>query len=519
MAENKHWAEQLAERVLAEKKPPFVTGAGTTPSGPVHFGTVCEFLYPAKIRDMLKKGGHETGYNFVIDIMDAFDKVTVSMLPYEKELAPHLGKPLCDVPDPTGKTKSYGDYFYFQIRDVVSAFGVETNFVRMDELYASGKMDKYAKFFLQNEAQAKELVARTSGRTIDAKPGTGSGKQGGDWSPIMPICEKCGKIATTRVVSHDSENYEYACDKILKYTKGCGHAGKDSIYNHHYKILWRLDWPARLDLLGTSCEGAGVDHFTKGGSRDTLEAVFREMFKKEPPIGYRFGFILFEGKKYSKSKGIGMDVNELLTLLPPEVITFILVRPDVDENKDIVTSKENMLKMVEEYEQSQQFAEKMETQNAEPGTADRAEHKRALAYQLAGKRHWKTSFRDIMMYHSVHQDWDKVGELVGDVEGVRYLKPYLEAWKVRGFIPDEFNFIYNPKKAEGNVKDLFSSLSEGMSADDLQNGVFEFAKARSIAPGAFFKEIYMTLIGKERGPRLGKFIFALGVEKIKKDLL
>lgn len=499
---NKHWAEQLADEIVEKKKPPYVVGSGMTPSGPLHFGTLCEFLYPAKIRDMLVKNGKDAKFYFFADVLDAFDSIPLEMQEYEKQLTPHFGKPLAHVPGPTGRTKSFADHYLQELRSVMDKFGIECEIVPATETYSPGKMDSYAKFFLQNEKQAKEVTERSSGA-----------EQKKDWSPIMPICKACGKIATTRVISQDGENYEYVCDKDVKYTKGCGYKGKDSIYNHNYKLVWRLDWPARQDAYGISYEGAGVDHFTKGGSRDTLEIVYREMFKKEPAIGYRHGFILIEGKKYSKSKGRGMGISDVMKLLPPEVITFLLVRPDLDENKDITPSKENMVRMVEEYEQSHGFAEKR------PDELDRAGRKRALAYLLSGERHWKAQFRDIMMYHSVHQDWDKVGKLIGDEEGVQYLKPYLEEWKTRGFIPDEFNFIYNPKKAGGSVRELFSALADGMSADEIQNAVFNFAKEKEIAPGEFFKQIYLNLIGKERGPRLGKFIFALGVGRIKKDVL
>jgi lysyl-tRNA synthetase class I len=33
-----------------------------------------------------------------------------------------------------------------------------------------------------------------------------------------------------------------------------------------------------------------------------------------------------------------------------------------------------------------------------------------------------------------------------------------------------------------------------------------------------FAELYQALLGKERGPRLGKLIAALGVARVKKDL-
>ncbi|MBU0586715.1 lysine--tRNA ligase [Candidatus Micrarchaeota archaeon] len=500
--ENKHWVEQIADEIIEKKKEPFVVSAGITTSGPTHLGTLCEFLYPGKIREILIEKGKDAKFYFFADIMDAFDSIPVSMQEYEKELAPHLGKPLCFVPDPTGKSKSFGDHFLNDATDLMKKFGVDAEVVRMNDVYSSGKPDSYAKMFLENEEQAKEIVERTSLK-----------QEKREWSAIMPICEKCGKIATTRVLSHDSENYEYVCDKDVGYTKGCGFKGKNSIYDHKYKITWRLHWPMWMDAFGTSYEGAGVDHFTRGGSRDTLEAVFKEMFKKEPPLGYRYGFILFQGRKYSKSKGIGMGASELMTLLPPEVIAFILVRPDLGENKDINPTKENMVKMIEEYEQSQEFAGK------NPSELDRAARKRAMAYKLAGKRHWNVPFRDALMYHAIYNDWNKTGEMLGDAEGVEYIKPYVEEWVQQDLVPDEFNFKYMPKKAEGLAKEFIESLADDADALAIHNAVFNFANEKGVKPAELFKEIYTSLIGKERGPRLGKFIFALGVKRVKEDVL
>ena len=38
-------------------------------------------------------------------------------------------------------------------------------------------------------------------------------------------------------------------------------------------------------------------------------------------------------------------------------------------------------------------------------------------------------------------------------------------------------------------------------------------------PAQMFKECYLALLGKEKGPKLGKLIEAMGVEKVKNDVL
>lgn len=506
---NLHWSEQLSQEIMASRKEPYVISGGLTTSGPTHLGTICELLFPQGIMDQLKFSGKEAKYIFVADIYDAFDAVPSVFEQYKSQLEPHLGKPLTDVPDPTGTTASFGDHFLEDAKLAAGRFSIKPEFVRATDLYKSGAMDKYAILFLKEEAKVRELVARTSLR--ESLPD--------GWSPIMPVCKQCGKIATTRVLSHDNESYEYICDRDVKYTKGCGYKGKNKISDHCYKLTWRLHWPSWMDHFGTSAEGAGMDHFTRGGSRDTLVAVFKEMFNKEPPIGYYWGFILFEGKKYSKSKGTGMSVNQLVELIPIEVIKYMLLKPDLQENVDINPTPLNVLRAIEDYEKAIAL---LAAGNLE--TLSRADRKKALAARLAsesaeGGRGWKTPFLDILLYRNLQWGWDKIAEKTGDGVSVKKLSPYLDAWEKKNFIPEEYAFSYKPQKAASSAAAFFSKLSPSMSALDTHNTVFSTAKELDIPASKMFEECYVALLGKAKGPKLGKLIEALGIERVKKDVL
>lgn len=504
-----HWSELLAQQIIAEKREPYIISGGLTTSGPTHLGTVCEFLFPQAIVDSLHYAGKNAKYYFVADIFDAFDGVPSIFEQYKSQLEPHLGKPLTDVPDPTGKTASFGDHFLADATAAMEKFGVKPEIVRATDLYAGGAMDQYALLFLEKEVQVRELVAKTSLR--DKLPDW--------WSPIMPVCEKCGRIATTRVLSHTGGEYEYSCDRDVKYTKGCGHKGKAKISDHKYKLTWRLHWPAWQDYFGTSAEGGGVDHFTRGGSRDTLEAVFKEIFNKEPAIGYKFGFILFEGKKYSKSKGTGMGVKELMELIPAEVMKYMLLKPDIQENVDIQPTPLNVLRAIEDYEKALalHYAGGMDL-------LSRADRKRALAAKLASEpaingRGWKTPFLDILLYRNLQWSWEQIEKATGDKQGIAKLTPYIEAWEKKGFIPEEYAFSYKPQKAAENAAAFFGKLKQGMPALDMHNLAFSTAKELNIPPAKMFEECYIALLGKPKGPKLGKLIEAIGIEKVKKDVL
>lgn len=503
-AKHKHWSEWLAERVIDEKEEPYVITAGMTTSGPVHLGTLCEFLFPDAIRKELEAKGKKAKFYFIVDILDAFDSIPVAMEEYRKELEPHLGKPLCNVPDPTGKTKSFGDHFLEEARDMEKLFGINAELVRVNDLYEQGKFDKWARFYLEHEDEARRIVEESSGK-----------QEKKDWSPIMPICGSCGKIATTRVISHDGENYEYVCDKDVKYTRGCSFRGKAKISDHKYKITWRLHWPAWKQIFKTSIEGAGVDHHTRGGSEDTCEQITRKLMRLPYHIPFKYGFILFEGKKYSKSKGIGMGLSDLVKILPPEVIKYKLVKPDLEENVDINPTPDRLLRLMDEFMQaaelSKQDKEKM----------SRHERKMAIAFELsADKLNWKTPFVDLLLYYQIYGDWDAVAKLTNDKESVVYLKKYAEEWLARGLVPEDYRFEYkpDPNLSTENVREFLESLQPGMDSLAIHNNVFEFAKSKGIEPKALFAEVYNALIGKPRGPRLGKLIAALGIERVKKDM-
>lgn len=500
---HKHWSEWLADQVIAEKKEPYVITGGMTTSGPVHFGTLCELLFPAAIKKELEAKGKKASYFFIADIYDAFDSVPLDMEKYKAQLEPHLGKPLCDVPDPTGKSKSFGDHYLDEARELIKKFGIDCKIIRISEYYGQGKFDEWARFYLKHEQEAKRIVEETSGK-----------QEKKDWSPIMPICANCGRVSTTRVLSQDGENYEYACDKDVKYTKGCGFRGKARISDHKYKLTWRLHWPAWKQIFHSSIEGAGMDHHTKGGSEDTCKAITLNLMKADYHVPFKYGFILFQGKKYSKSKGTGMGITEISRLLPPEVIKYMLLKPDLEENVDINPTPENLLKTMDDFQLAAQLA------GRDKETLNRHERKAAIAFELsADKLNWKVPFLDVLLYHQIYGDWDKVAELTKDPPGVQYLKPYVEEWVKRQFMPEDYRFRYQPDKAKASesARAFVAGLKPGMDALAIHNAVFEFAKARGTEPKAFFGELYGALIGKPKGPRMGKLIEAIGIERVKKD--
>ncbi|MEM3455046.1 MAG: lysine--tRNA ligase [Candidatus Micrarchaeia archaeon] len=504
---SEHWVSVLVKEILSSTKPPFVVASGITTSGPTHIGTASEFIYPNAIVTYFKNNGYDVQFIFIGDIMDAFDSIPKPLEQFKDVLEPHLGKPLVHVPDPFGCHASYGDHFLSEAADLMKRFKVNPEIVRNSDLYAKGLYDKYAIKYLNEREKVRDVVFESSLRKKE-------GKEWENWSPIAPICEKCGKISTCTVTGFDGEYYYYKCNKDVEYTKGCGHEGKARISDHQYKLVWRVEWPSRQDFLNVTIEGFGKDHATRGGSADTAREMHEKILGRKPPFFYRFGFFLLGGKKYSKSKGIGLDVNTVLKLMPPEVIKYFIYRSDSQEDKNFDPTGQNMLLIFEDYEYASTLSQPKET-------LSRADRKKRIAYEISGERKWKAKFLDILLYYQIYRDWERVKSLFDDPEGVEYLKPYIVYWIDNGYVPEDYSFSINPKKPLDirGIKEFAERLDDKMDQLAIHNLVFDTAKSLGIEPKDFFKTLYTALIGKDRGPKLGKLIHAIGPGKVKKMLI
>lgn len=496
---NKHWSELIADEIAEKAHPPFVVASGITTSGPLHPGTLCEFMFANAVAKELGKNG-ETRFIFNADLLDAFDSIPEPFKKYEKQLAPHLGKPLAHVPDPAGCHRSFGEHFLAEAVDAMHKFGACPEILPAQDLYAKGAYDEYAREYSERKDEVKEIVRVSSLR--DSMPDS--------WHPIMPICEKCGKVATTRVLGYSGGTYEYACDQGVEYTKGCGYKGKAKISDHKYKLLFRLDWPARQDFLNVTAEGGSVDHHTKGGTIATVYAIHRQFFRKPGPVVfYKFGFLKYKGKKYSKSKGIGHTVAELMQLLPLPVLEYALLRPDLQEDKELVLDERSLLPLLSDFEYASSI---------DPGKElERADRKKAVAYSLTQGKRWKAPLQDILITYALYKDWAEVARKLDDAEGVAYLAPYIEQWLSRKWVPGKYVFELKgaPHEHAQLVRQFASSLDESMGEQDIQNLVYELAKKSNVPPPELFKSIYLALISKPEGPKLARFIKILGVKKAK----
>lgn len=465
----------------------YVVASGLTTSGPAHMGTVMEVLIPYTISRTIRSYGRKSHFVFIADTMDSLDSIPAQLTSF-KELKDYLGMPLYKVLDPYGCHNSFGYHFLDEVLLLMSKLSVECDEVlTADGLYSEGWYDDYARLFFSRLDDVRSVLESTSFRKLPP-----------DWKGIIkPICGRCGRNDTTSVISFDNDIITYVCSS-------CGFKGDMILGDHRWKLLWRLDWPSRQDFLGVDIEGGGVDHFTRGGSWDTATEIHRKIFGKEPPIGFKFGFVLIDGKKMSKSKGLG-SLSDIMKFIHPSIVKYFLLKHDLEENRNLRMDPRYILTLYEEYKLV--------------SDGKYQDIKQLRAWELSGGVRWSTSFGELLIYYQIYKDWDVIAKLIKDYKTVNDLKQYVEEWVKNNLLPDEYDVQLKPSQPPNSVADLIlefvESINESMSDVDIHNKVYELARGRGRDPSELFSAIYTLLFSKPKGPRLGKFIKVLGVEQFK----
>ncbi|GAG57933.1 unnamed protein product, partial [marine sediment metagenome] len=246
------------------------------------------------------------------------------------------------IPSPESGAENYAQFYAQEFQEIFEKLGCEPEILWTSELYKSGKLNKAIKIALKNADTIRKIDQKVSGA-----------KRAKDWYPFQVICPKCGKIGTTRVFNFQNDKVEFICEKsLVEWAKGCGYKGKISPYDGNGKLPWKIEWAAKWFVLGTDFEGAGKDHYTKGGSREIAEAVARKVYKIEAPVGVRYEFFLVSGKKMATSKGVGVSASEIAQILPPELLRFLMVKTPAQRPIDFNPEGETIPRLYDFYDEA-----------------------------------------------------------------------------------------------------------------------------------------------------------------------
>ncbi|GAI30500.1 unnamed protein product, partial [marine sediment metagenome] len=112
----------------------------------------------------------------------------------------YLGMPYIDIPSPDPKYKNFVDYFARPFIESLDDFGVDVKVYSGAEIYRSGKMADPIRIALEKADKIRTILNRYRSKPLPE-----------DWLPYDALCERCGKLATTRSYSWHDNYVSYRC--------------------------------------------------------------------------------------------------------------------------------------------------------------------------------------------------------------------------------------------------------------------------------------------------------------------
>jgi lysyl-tRNA synthetase class 1 len=505
-----HWVDVVAGELLARDGEQ-VVASGTSISGVIHIGNAGDVIIADAVAKAVRAKGGRARVVWIMDDLDPLRSVPANLPP---SFAESLGKPDFVLPCPAGCCASFVEHFASEFMKSLAQVGVRPEVVSGAAMYRDGLYDEDVRVALRNSSRIRSLLMEISG----------SEKAEG-WLPFDPICEKCGRIATTEATSFSGDKVAYECRGGVagkKAMQGCGHKGEVSI--RQGKLTWRVEWAARWKTLGVTCEPFGKEHAAAGGSYDTCSAIVRQIFSYEPPVPIRYEHILVGGKKMSKSAGNVRTLQEIIDLATPEVTRFFFFRTQPNVHKDLELGR-SLLPIVEEYEKFERIyfgVEKAFSEKEAPDIKRAYELSQALA---PPSRFFQVGYRHLTFVMQIAKDWEDAKRMLSRTEDLSSMTPDEEdrlkfkaeaalKW-VREHAPTDMRVALqttppNIQLGEEEIK-VLNAISASLetaewTADKLHDAVHGSAVTSGAKPKVAFAAMYKVFLAQERGPRLGHFL-------------
>lgn len=499
--EKKSGIERKHEYVL------FETGFG--PSGLPHIGTFAEVARTTWARYALEQlSGLPTKLFAFSDDLDGLRKVPEN-IPNQDLILEHLGKPLCDIPDPFEEEESFSGYMNAKLRSFLDSFGFDYDFKSSKEQYRNGVFNDGLVKILENYDAVRDVIVPTlREQNRDA------------WSPFFPICENCGKVYTTRVTDTHPEDAEisYVCDQSFRNIDSCGHSGRMPVTDGHVKVGWKVDWALRWYVFDVDYEMYGKDLIESA----ELSAKIVRKLGGEPPAGFFYEMFLDEnGQKISKSVGKGLTIDEWLRYGPLESLGWFIFQSPQKAKKLYF---EVIPRSVDKFLEARQEFGRAEDANARLDNPTWfVEHDKIVAGEDVGFEA-DISYSMLLNLVNVLNTDDK--DVVWD-----YLLRYDEDARQNEAIIDDMidralryyrDFVLPTKEYELPADEMMPALEQfrafladydGNDAQEIQSACYSAGKENDVSLGKWFRTLYRMLLGQDRGPRVGTFVSVYGVDE------
>ncbi len=514
------WLDRVAHRLVEREKrlgrslDLLLTESGVAASGIPHIGNLSDPARAYGVTLALRGLGYSSEMILFVDDMDGLRSIPQGL---PKELEEHLLKPVSRIPDPYGCHQSYAEHMVSMMTDPLDQIGIEYRLYNAHEVYGSGKLAGIAAEILSNAGRVGEAIKTLVGQ-----------EKFMEQLPYYPVCESCGRIYTGKAIEFDKDGWRvrYVCSDIeikKRMHRGCGYEGWASLKNGNGKLPWKVEFAARWKLLDIRFEAYGKDLIDSVKVNDW---VSRNILNFEPPLHVKYEhFIDASRRKFSKSVGNVFTPQMWLRYAPPETLLLLMFKRSVGTR--IVTPEliPRLWDEVEELEDIYFGKTKIPDERVRAKLRGLFEYIYLLRPPQSLRAH--APFKLLAELGSLAPG-ENVREFV-EKRLRRYgykVDEYLlgKAEKARLYALD-FGAVPRVKvqvELEENEREAIQALIEragrAVDGEEVQAAIFEEARRRGINPPQLFSKIYLLLLGRPNGPRLGPYLFDIGVDRLREAL-
>ncbi|MDR1721611.1 MAG: lysine--tRNA ligase [Methanobrevibacter sp.] len=511
-----HWIEKVASELNERDVEKHVIASGTSISGSIHIGNSCDVFIANGIGKKLKELGADAETIWIADDHDPLRKVPH---PLPAEYDKYLGMPYSNIPCPDGCCSSFVEHFEKPLFDVLDDFGIDLTPYSGFEMYKEGLYNDYIRISLEKVDKIREIFNKYREHPLSD-----------DWLPYNPICEKCGRVNTTKAYDFNGDIVKYSCE--------CGFDGEMDIKTGNGKLTWRVEWAARWKIFGVTCEPFGKDHAASGGSYDVSKIISKEIFNYEAPYPVPYEWITLDGEAMSKSKGVFFTPKQWLAIGPPESLNYFIFRSKPMKHKDF-SPKMAYLDFMDQFDK----VEKVYF-NEEEAPSEKEDKKFRKIYEIAKIRKdnnlpFRPPYRFLTVaYQIAGNDLEKIfqilkknSQLTDSFKDKTFQDLSEEELKdYQNRVNNVINWLdnYGPKFVKFQVmkkiprleitdelKTFLKDLAELLENNDFNEAVtlhdemYKIIEAKGLKPQKAFQAIYKVILGQKQGPKAASFLLSL----------
>ncbi|MCY0868280.1 MAG: lysine--tRNA ligase [Desulfurococcus sp.] len=531
----KHWIDELADKLYealkSRGKEVYVFNGGLSVSGLQHVGRLRgEIIIAETLRRILSERGLRIKQYLTLYTQDPWKGKEAQLKQFSDpvEAGRYAGNPLIRVPDPKGCHANWVEHYWSDFGPFIGEFtdgNIEV--VTTSDMYKSA-FKEFIKLTLEKREEVRRVVNKYRGRKPYPE----------DWIPIEPICERCGRIDSTRTVRILSDDrVEYECTH-------CGYRGITDIGNS--KLMWRIEWTGIWWVLGVDFEPYGKDHAMPGGSRDSCVDLAVNVYGFKPPEGLAYEWV--EWKKpdgtladMGSSDFLGFTPREWLEVAHPHVYRFIVLKTppmkkyavglhEVPQYYSQYYRAERIYYGLEKADEEEEVLLKRSYELSYPKGYPPREPPEQVSYthlailsQVVPEDKWSSEgLKRLMSIRLLPEKPSEYG-----ARRILEILPKAHTWALR-YGGEAYAFTLNTvenaariaEKMPGEYREFFNALYESLSSleewseESIKNSMINITGSmRRDVISEFYKYFYMLYVGRESGPRAAPLLALMGREQ------